>query len=132
MANIDPEKLSKRLTEIRRLEEQKVKIEQELAILTGLVQEKDPEPKGFDYREAVFEVFQNNPQQALNIDDVVQQIGIHYNFKPDRTSVANRINYLADRDKKLERLQGKRGFYCLRQDDGRIEKKGDKNEQTAS
>ena len=49
----------------------------------------------------------------LNIDDVTKQITIKYNFRVDRKAVANRINYLTDRDKKLQRIKGKRGFYRL-------------------
>src|SRR3989338_10358696 len=113
MINFDPQKLNQRLQEIKDLEKKKAEIEARLALITGLIQETDPLPKGFDYRETILKIFEDGSDMDLNIDDVTKQITIKYNFRVDRKAVANRINYLTDRDKKLQRIKGKRGFYRL-------------------
>lgn len=65
-----------------------------------------------DLKEAIMSVFQERKDSILRIDDVVQGIAHKYHFTPDKLTVTNRMNYLADRDHKLER-GGKRGRYLL-------------------
>lgn len=109
----DVEKTAKRIaaltTEIKKRQD-------ELARLTGHLREQKAEPAGFDYREAVLTVFIENSSSDLSIDDVFQKISSKYEkykFTPDRFKIANRLNYLTDTDKKLERAKPKRGVYRL-------------------
>ena len=70
-------------------------------------------PLGFDYREAILDVFREHGNPVLRIDNVTQEIGQKYHFTPDKLTITTRMNYMADRDKTLERVIGRRGFYHL-------------------
>ncbi len=58
------------------------------------------------------EVFNENKTQVLKINDIVRSINLKHNFMPDKLTITNRLNYLADRSHKLERGE-KRGLYRL-------------------
>lgn len=111
MANFDAIKLQKRLNEIEELKKQKAQIEEKLAQLTGLLSEASQPPIGFDYKTAVLSLLQNTSHQEFSIDDVCREISRMYKFDADRKAISNRLNYLTDRDKKLRRVEGKRGIY---------------------
>lgn len=74
------------------------------------------EPAGFDYKDAILEIFQERPSgDALKVDDLVSKISSKYKFTPDRETVALRTTYLVDNAKKLERATDRpRGFYRLK------------------
>ena len=82
------------------------------------LQESVPEPEGFDYKDAILEIFNEKVTQNMKIDDVVKYISSKYGFLPDRETVSFRISYLADsaNPKRLERVPGKRGVYRLLQE----------------
>lgn len=70
-------------------------------------------PFAFDYREAILNVFREKRDTVLRIDNVVREISHKYHFEPDKLTITTRMNYMADRDKTLERVIGRRGFYRL-------------------
>ncbi len=104
------------LEKIFALKEEIKKKTEEMESLQGRlrVQNEQLEPLGFNYKEAVFSVFSERPDSDLSIDDVVGSIYATHQFSPNRMRVTNRMNYLTDKDKKLERVPGKRGFYHLK------------------
>ncbi len=113
----EPKGVSAILEKIFSLQEAIKNSQVEIESLKGKLQEKNekPEPKGFDYREAIMAIFGAKPANfTLNIDDVVESIHEKYGFIPDRVRISSRMNYLTDRDKKLERVAGKRGSYQLK------------------
>lgn len=116
MNDVDPKKLQQRLDEIAVLSKKKADIERELAILTGVLVEKSPAPVGFDYKSKVLEVFVANPNSVFSIDEVTQAISHEAKFTADRQAVSNRLNYLTDREGKLQRVEGRRGIYQLATD----------------
>lgn len=65
-----------------------------------------------DLRDAIMAVFVENKASVMKIDEVVQAISQKYNFTPDKLIITNRLNYLVDKSKKLERGE-KRGRYRL-------------------
>lgn len=115
MARKDSREVNEILEDIIRLNqeiaEKKAKIDNLKSRLH--VQDEKPEPPGFDYKDVIKKIFSESTTPYLNIDDVVKKIFVTYSFQPNRNMVANRMNYLTDRDKKLERVEGKRGFYSL-------------------
>ena len=97
------------------LREEIKKREDELARLNSLqFQELDPEPDGFDYKEAIVRFFNDNPNSIANLDKVLGFISEKYSFAPNRNTLSLRVGYLADHTDKIERVEGKRGFYRLR------------------
>jgi len=114
MTTVDQTKLQKRLEKIVELTKKREEIDKELAILTGMMVETTPPPKGFDYKSAVLSLFKENPSVEFSIDEAVQRVSSQYKFTAEKEAVARRLNYLTDRDKTLERVAGRRGVYCLR------------------
>lgn len=119
MRKNEPKGVNEILSKILFLDEEIRQKREEIETLKNRLQEKDerPQPKGFDYKKAVLSVFSKSPNDDLNVDDVVQKISVEYEFTPNRTKIANRMNYLTDREKKLERIQEKRGYYRLKKID---------------
>ncbi len=78
------------------------------------VKAQKPVPQGFEYKGAILAVFSASPNTEYKVDDVAHEIQKVHGFAPDRTTVGNRINYLVDRDPKLERVENKRGFFRFR------------------
>ena len=64
-------------------------------------------------REAIVNVFRNSNVSMFRIDDVVREVRNQYGFEPDKIVITSRMNYMADRDKSLERVPNRRGFYRL-------------------
>lgn len=86
----------------------------ELEQLTSLqFQEPTSEPDGFEYKDAIMELFSQKPDAFLGIDDVMGYIQSKYNFSPNRDTISLRVGYLIDNAMKLERVIGKRGQYRL-------------------
>lgn len=79
-----------------------------------MIPDATPEPKDFDYKEAIMGLFNENPNVFQNVDSIVSYIQTHYNFVPNRETASLRVGYLVDTAKKLERVEGKRGMYRLK------------------
>jgi hypothetical protein len=68
------------------------------------------EPTNFEYKDAIMELFNKKPNAVYKIDDICKHITDKYDFTPDRNTVTIRVGYLVDTVKKLERLDGRRGY----------------------
>ena len=84
-----------------------------LSVAKNRMSETSEPPLGFEYKEAILGVFQESKSPVLRINDVVQEVTRKYHFTPDKLTITSLMNYLADRDKTIERVVGRRGFYQL-------------------
>jgi len=109
-----PTKVEERIALINKLTKDRADIDAQLRVLTGLEQEESKIPLGFDYKDAIFTVFQENHDKILGLDDIVRQISFKYKFTPDRDIITKQTTLLVDRHKKIERIEGRRGKYRLK------------------
>ena len=107
---------------IEELKRKRTDISNRITQLQGRLRVADekPEPIFFDYKDAILSAFRAQEAGAvLKIAVIEQFIASHYGFTPDKITLAARIGYLLDRDKDklIERVKGRRGFYRLRATD---------------
>ena len=71
------------------------------------------EGETLNLRDTITEIFRTSKAPSLKINDVQRAIRLQYHLEPDKIVVTSRMNYMADRDKTLERVPNRRGFYRL-------------------